>query len=87
MYPTFSFIEQDNTEQLFSNLKFAIEEIKLVRKISDLEDLELQLKPTIPPSQARFIRRKIDIARARLELIRLKAEKRIRFPTLPLESG
>lgn len=82
MSPTFTFINPHDTNQLFSNIKFAIEEIKLVRKISDLEDLALQFQSTIPSMQVRFIRRKIDIAKARLELIRLKAEKQMKYRTL-----
>ena len=82
MTPTFTLINPSNTDQLFSNIKFAIEEIKLVRRISDLEDLELQFQSSIPSKQVRFIRRKIDIAKARLELIRLKAEKQMKYRTL-----
>lgn len=79
MNPTFSFIDQGNPDQLFRNLRFAIEEIKLLRKISDLEDLQLQLKSTLAPQQVKVIRRKIEVARVRLEVLRLKAEKQMKF--------
>ena len=82
MSHTFTFINPNDTDQLFSNIKFAIEEIKLVRKISDLEELAFQFQSTIASKRLKFIRRKIDVTKARLELIRLKAEKQIKYRSL-----
>lgn len=81
MSQTYTFINPGKTDQLFNNLGFAIEEIKLVRKISDLEDLAFQFKSTMPPKQVKFIGRKIIIAKARLEMIRFKAERQMNYRT------
>lgn len=81
MSPTFTFINPNKSDEVFNNLKFAIQEVKLERKIADLEDLASLYKSTIPSRQARFIRRNIATARVQLKMIRLSAERQMNYRT------
>jgi hypothetical protein len=71
----------NRNEQLLSNLKFAIEEVKLERKIADLEDLASLYTSTIPTEPVLFIRRNIDITKAQLKMLRLGAEREMGYRT------
>ena len=70
-----TYINPTTTGQLLGNLDHAIQEIKLVREISDLNELLLQLQSArMLLQQAEFIRKRIELAESRLDSLRNEAD-------------